>query len=379
MAAVPGNGFVDYPSGVRVSLGNVASTTPGNANILLDAADEACAQGFIAPKTGNIDRIKFRTNTVTTGCSLQCALEAAAAATGMPAFTQALLGTNTNVNLTVNNSDDNVWLEATLTAAAAVTADDLFNLVLRNPNSSPGTLNIAARPTSGSIPFYNSSSLRVRASEALGAPPTAFADKNQQHLMCAVRYDDGTWWTPDGTYIFGTGGVTAYNSGSATNRRGVRFKLAAKKRAAGGWACINNPAANSDYYLRLYDDSGTQLATSALVDGDHLNGTTTDGWVPSRFTTPVVLDANTWYRLAVVPNSANNISLAYVDVENADIMSATPGGTNWYRTLYTSGAWVDTGTTSRESVLLMCDQEDDGSGGGGGMKTHPGMAGGMRG
>lgn len=362
MQAVPGMPL-EFPNGVRLTLGNVASTNISVTNILLDAANEACAQTCIAPKAGNIDRIKYRLNTVTTGATLNVAIEAVGS-NGMPAFTKALFATNTEASSVVASTDDNVWKEVTLTAAAAVTRDLPFCIVIRQPSSSAGNLNIATRATSN--PVVHSVAGRVRSSQALGAPPTAFADINQQSLMVAFRYDDGTWHTAVGANVFATGAVTQYNAVGATNRRGNRFQVPFKTTAAGAWAFIANAAAASAWYIKLYDDSGTELASSELMSGAYMTSTTVDHWFSCFFTSAYTLSPGTWYRIAMVPDNVNNVSLGSMDCGDADIKSAALGGANMYRTLYTSGSWVDTGRNAFECVIVMLSEFDDATGGGGG-------------
>lgn len=371
MQAVPGMPL-EFPAGVRLVLGAVASTNVSTSVVLLDAADEACAQMCIAPKAGNIDRIKYRLATVTTGATLNVALEAVGS-NGLPAFTKSLFGTNTEASSVVAGTDDDTWKEVTLTASGTVTRDQPFAIVIRNPNSSPGNLNIATRH--GTNPVINSSGARVRAATALGAPPTTFSDANQTSLMVAFRYDDGTWHTAVGTVVFGSGSSTQFNSGSTTNRRGNRFQVPFKTTVDGAWAFILNPGVGSEWYIKLYDDSGTELATSALIDGDYNPNTTNDNWWPCFFTTAYTLSPGTWYRIAMVPNNANNVSLGNMDCLDADIKSAALGGANVYRTLYTSGAWVDTGTAVFEDIILMLSEFDDATGGGGGTVFVPQLAG----
>lgn len=371
MQAVPGMPL-EFPNGVRLTLGNIASTNVSTSVILLDAADEACAQICIAPKAGNIDRIKYRLATVTTGATLNVALEAVGS-NGLPAFTKALFGTNTEASSVVAGTDDDSWKEVTLTAAGAVTRDQMFAIVIRNPNSSPGNLNIATRH--GTNPVIHSSGGRVRSATALGAPPTVFSDNNQVSLMVAFRYDDGTWHTAVGTVVFGSGSSTQFTSGSATNRRGNRFKVPFKATAAGAWVFMMNCAVAASFHIKLYDDSGTEIASSEEMSGAYMSSTTVDHWFPCFFTTAYTLAADTWYRIALVPSSANNLTLGNMDCGDADIKSAALGGANMYRTLYTSGAWDDTGTTAFEDIIVLLSEFDDATGGGGGTVFVPQLAG----
>lgn len=368
LVAVPGNDIIEYPGGMRNLLAVPASTTLTPGTIALDSASDSGAQGVIAPKTGNIDRIKFRL--VTTAAASAGDIDVAIEQTGtngMPAFVQALWGANTNVGISVAATDDNVWITATLTAAAAVNIDDLFQIVIRNHSVTPTNTQLGTHPTAGGVSPLSGAGSRVRASAALGTPPTVFAELGIQNLNAIFRYDDATWWSAVGTRIYATGAITSFKSDSATNRRGALMTLPWNCRIKGMWAFIANPAANSDFIYRLYLASdGSTLASTQSIDGDHLGGTTIDNWVPGFFTTPYTYTAGTSIRAAVVPGTINAINVGEMDILDADAMSASWGGTNFHRCIYTSGAWDDSSTTVKPLIILMLDQLDNGAGGGGG-------------
>lgn len=182
--------------------------------------------------------------------------------------------------------------------------------------------------------------------------------------MVAFRYDDGTWHTAVGAVVFGSGSSTQFNSSGATNRRGNRFKLPFKATATGAWVFMMNCATAATFHIKLYDDSGTEIASSAEMLGSYMASTTVDHWFPCFFTTAYTLAADTWYRIALVPSSANNLTLGNMDCGDADIKSAALGGANMYRTLYTSGAWDDTGVNAFEDIVVLLSEFDDATGGG---------------
>lgn len=359
-----GRPFLQWPAFLGFSSGTSLNTN--FASLLLDAASEAAALVMQAPKTGNIDRVKWRTNTWTTAGAdpVQIAIETVAN-NGLPNFTKTLFGTNTEGTKTPVATDDNVWIETTLTAAAAVTQGAAFAVCIRNPPANASNFNVAAVQSTNN-PYRVASSYFPRGATALGAPPTAFATATVQYPMIAVRYDDGTWYSADGL-ITGTGGSTAYNSGTNPRYRGNRFQVPFKCRAIGIAAFILNAAANSNFIARIRDDAGTTLASSGTFDGDWMLGTTNDGPVTALLTTSVELSPGTWYRMTIEPQTANNIALASLDINNADVMTTAPGGTNFYMTTSNDlTTWTDT-TTQKHSMALIIDALDDGVGGGGGL------------
>lgn len=349
---------------------NITSVATAPQSILLDAALESVAIVMPAPKTGNIDRIKWRTNTWTTAGAnaVEVAVETVAN-NGLPNFTKTLFGTNTEAAHTPVATDDNVWLENTLTAAAAVTQGQVFAVCIRNPATNASAFNVAALQTSNVNPPPASNVLPKQA-QALGAPPTAFASGNGAWPMIAIRYDDGTWYFADGM-ITGTGGTTVYNSGTNPRYRGNRFQVPFKCRVIGLTTIISNPAASGTFIARIRDDSGTALASSPAFDSDWFGGTTVDSSVELLFDASVTLDPGTWYRMTIEPQTATNITLLRLDVGNTDIMTTAPGGTNFYMTTSNDlTAW--TNTTNQKSIIsLLIDALDDGAGGGGGGLALP--------
>lgn len=349
---------------------NITSVATAPQSILLDAALESAAIVMPAPKTGNIDRIKWRTNTWTTAGAnnIEIAVETVAN-NGMPNFTKTLWGTNTEGTKTPVATDDNVWIETTLTAAAAVVQGDVFAVCIRNPSANASVFNIAALQTSNVNP-PPASNVLPKMAQALGAPPTAFASGNGAWPMIAIRYDDGTWWFADGM-ITGTGATTVYNSGTNPRYRGNRFQVPFKCRAIGLTTIISNPAASGTFIARIRDDSGTALASSPAFDSDWFGGATVDSSVELLFDASVTLDPGTWYRMTIEPQTATNITLLRLDVSDTDIMTCSPGGTNFYLTTSNNlSTWTDT-TDEKSIISLLIDALDDGTGGGGGGLALP--------
>lgn len=338
-----------------------SSSTSGSfatTNLLLDAANEACAQTFLAPKTGNIDTVKFRTRAVTTGATLNVAIEHVTTG-AVPNFTKTLWGANTEVGKIIADTDDNLWLDCALTAAASVTIGDVFAVTLRQPSSSPGNLNIAIISSSSSMADHIDGVVHL--SQALGAPPTAFVISGNYALCIALRYTDGTWFTPLGAPIFDANAdILNINSGSATTRVGNRFRLPFAATISGGVVALSNCAAGSAGNLVLRDDAGNSLATGAW-NGDYMESSIYDAPYPILFTTPYKASANTWYRITCEPTNANNISVLGVQFDNANLMSCSAGGADYYRSLYTSGAWDDTNTLQKTAIVLLLSALDDGN------------------
>lgn len=314
----------------------------------LDAASEAVA--IICryePDDGasrTIQNILFRTGTVTTGGAndLDCRIETVDPTTGLPTGTLWNLngtGASPNINHDLADANDNTWIiTAALTNGAVLVKGDIFAVVIRQPAASFGNWALVGSARE----FFHG---------PMGAAdPTAagWAKNNAALPMITVAYSDGSYGHLDNMMGFGVPRSTAFNSGSATNRRGNLFQLPYPVRAQGAWGVIN-PTAGADYSIRLYDSAGSQLATTGTIDGDT--------WQNSlrfhRFTTAVDLARLTNYRIAVVPETANNLSLYAFDVRDVSMMEMNPLGQFMFESLFTSSAWVDSATASRSLLGLV--------------------------
>lgn len=323
-----------------------SSGAPSLTFSTMDAAGEKLANVFRAPVAKSIRKVHIRTMTVTTGGTLDVRIETVSAANGDP--TGTLWGTNTNGSLVVADTDDTVWLSVTLTADATLAVGDVFAIVL----ALGGTGNMQ-------IAFYSDNFTHSPYSDAF---LTAAWVKAAGGYLMVVEYSDGSFEALPG--YFDVGGIlgTAFNSGTATNRRGNIFQVPFPTRAIGCWAWVD---ADGDFTVKLYDSDGTSvLATTATIDTDQ-RGMATPGMHFVPFTAPATLLANTNYRIQVVPGTVTNLTVHDFDVSVAGMLDMFPGGQNCHRSVFTSSAWVET-TTARTYLGVFLDQFDDGAGGGGG-------------
>ena len=319
---------------------------------LIDAVGETAACIFQAPKTGTIDRVCFRTATVTTGGTLDVRLETVSATTGDP--TGTLVGTTTNAAVIVLNTDDNTWFEATLTLGASVTKGQM--LALSIVRGVAGNLNISTGVTSGHSPIATGI-LRNAYSDLF----TAAWAKDGTPLVCAVRYSDGTY-----PYILG---VTGYSSGASTNfsstsspdERGNRMLLPFTGRCVGVWSNISTLTGGSSVDFKLYD-SADNLLESVNFDHDQSRQA---GCQIAFFDTAVTLYAGKVYRVTNAPPAATNTNTRTITVASAALMEQLSGGQNVYGTTRTdAGAWTDT-TTERCGIGLLFDALETGASSGG--------------
>ena len=314
------------------------NTTPTYTAVVLDGADEAQAVIFQAPKTGNISNVCFATGTVTTGETMDVRLESVDTATGDPSG--SLFGTNTNGALVINNADDNTFLCKTLTSAAAVTQGNYIALVLKNPNTSFGNLQIRTFADDGISQFpYNANFI------------TGSWAKATTGSLVAIGYDDGTYpYIASNHPIESALTVRTYNSGTAgADIYGVRFQVPFNVTVNGAWMWADT---DGDADLLLVDSTynegaGTGILATATVD-PNIDSAATAGLMVYRFNTSVVLSSDTWYRLILRPTTVSNVTLYQFDVLNTSIMQATPGGQNFQMTTAKTptgdGDWTNSST-----------------------------------
>jgi hypothetical protein len=189
------------------------------AGLLLDADGEKAAYIVQAPKSGNLDRIAFRSSTVTSGANLDCRIETVSTSDGNP--TGTLWATNTNC--TVNCNASNTWFEGTLTASAAVTKGDLFAVVFVAPSGA--NLNISV--CSSMLDVISGWGFPYNAHYT-----TSWAKGTSDVVQVAVRYDDGTY---PNICAFPASAManTQWNSSSNPDERGLYFSLPFPARLTG--------------------------------------------------------------------------------------------------------------------------------------------------
>ena len=318
---------------------------------ILDATTDRVAVVFAIPKTGNLVSIMFSTRTVTTSQSIDMRLETVDATNGNPSGTLY----HANATASVASPTSNTVYEPAFTAFA-VTAGDMVAAVIQF-TSTAGNLQIHAHNQ-----FFNS----VRIPYGVYNLTGSYAKDTSVAMNILLKYDDGLYYEvgvlPPLANL-GSAVTVAYNSGSTTNERGIKFQVPAPVRVCGAWLNAYG-ATGGTYDVVLYDSDGSTVVTSVSFDGDIQAGSNGAGYIYVRFNTTKVLTINTYYRLTLKPTNTTNVTLTEYTFSSTAHMDAVSGGSNFHRTVKTSGSWVDT-TTVRSWIGLVVDQFDNGAGGGG--------------
>ena len=358
---IPGGELWPHPS-------SALNTALASSTLAIDAADERSSAVFQAPKAGDIDTLKFRTGTVTTGATVTVGLYSCDT-NGDPDIATGALGTTT---LVVADTDDNKWLSVTLGTPVTVTLGQILSMVVSQPSASPGSMQIATTGTSaptswaGEFPYGD-------------LYTGTWAKSGYQRPFMSVSYTSGggvypTWGR--GPFFPGDGatviGVAFWNSSSAPQEYGNIVIPNRKIRVCGMWAYMTHAAAG-DHYFKFYSTpTGTPVAecTTPLIDGA-FSSNTSGGIHFWRFTSKLILNAGTKYAFTVLPNTTSDLTL-YKTIANATTdMANIEGGSDMYGCSRNSGGGAFTElTTTRYVMGLWIDQGDDGAGGGGGIVSQ---------
>lgn len=180
--------------------------------------------------------------------------------------------------------------------------------------------------------------------------------------------------TASGRYGFplqNTGNVV-FQSGSSPNEYGVKFTLPAwgstYKLAGVRWLC--SLPSSGTFTCKLYDGGGasdtTVLQSLTSADGDTSQSGNRLQTILFSDTTLATLTFGNTYRLTLTAASANNCTMYYADVSEADDFLAWPLGTAASWTERSGGNWTDVATRRPYGELILNDFTAASGGGGGG-------------
>lgn len=334
----------------------------------LDGASDAAMWAGDSPATGNLTAVHFRTGVVSvTSGPLNFDVRIETVADGRP--TGTLFGTNTNATVSIATTDDNIWISATLTAAASVTRGSPFAIVIKAPGAGTFSVIIAGvPPNSGTTPV--SANWPVAGADTDGNG--TYDSMVVASAPCIVANIGGTLHQLEGCAPWDSLAISNFNSGSSPDEKALRYNEPVPRRVIGMEVLAANVSAAGDFSLTIWPDSGSaQTDANALAqvahDGDAVVGATQDGWVQKFFATAVILSANTTYWAGIRADTANNIAILTGGLPAiTGIGAATPGGAQCY---LGTRAWsagsanaFSTDTATVPFVRLICDGLDDGIG-----------------
>lgn len=340
---VPGGFTVGYPS-AWAGLPNLFGTV-----LITDAANEEVGFVFRAPKSGNIRKVHFQVHTVTSAPTSNhtVSIQTVDLTTGLNSGTIVGGGSPASVTALLDTPG---WKTLTLTNDAAVTIGTPYAIVVKAPATNFGNIGLTHFPDEGGDYPYT----LVAGAKGSSATSGVFS----------VEYSDGTFEVIPGIWPISVVNTRTFNSSSNPNRRALRFKWPGPTRLIGCRIVID---ADGDFDIVFYGSDGATATTLLSVDKDIRAGSAAT-MQHLRFDTYATIQANTFYRLALVPG-ASNISIYDADVASAAILDAMPGGQNFHLSTAdgppaNEAAWTQT-LTNRPFIYPIFDQIDDGTGGGG--------------
>ncbi|MHC4155648.1 MAG: hypothetical protein ACYST6_12100 [Planctomycetota bacterium] len=172
----------------------------------------------------------------------------------------------------------------------------------------------------------------------------------------ALKYDDGSYeWLATDILPASALGSLSVNTGTTPDEVGLIFQLPFSCRVKGAWVRLAANASGRDFDVVLYGPTTRTVS----VDADQLQNTAARS-ISVIFPAAETLLANTNYRLALKPTTANSIGAYYLDVAVAAIMDAIEGGQEFHWTQRSdAGSWSET-TTRRPIMGLLIDGIDTG-------------------
>lgn len=305
---------------------------------------------FTAPKTGNLSKVHFLTGTVTTGDDVKVSFQNASS-DGKP---DGIIDQYRVIN--VDSSDDNVWKTTGIISdngadggvKRAVTAGDSICVVFEWNSYVAGSMAyqyLAVANLSGGNTFWSSIDSGSTWSEVVGS----FAG--------AIEYDDGTFAYIQNSAPLETLTTLTLANNSTPDEYSLRFRLPFPVKVAG----VAVKGASTDVELSLYPDSGSALASGSPI----ILNTSQNTRRSVVFSSPVDLNANTYYRIGWKPTTTTSRGLAVFYMNSAPMREAFDLGLNFSLGSRTDGgSWTDDTSKFMLASLLVVGFHD-GTGGGG--------------
>lgn len=349
---------------------NLATSSSFMTSSLIDATGEKVAfvgRVFRKDRTGgDITKIGFRPGTVVSaaGSQIRVSLQNVSATAGPPGVPDETQ--DQTVDILLSSLTSNTWHQsAALSANRTVSFGELLAVVFEF--DAGGRLGADSLICGGFDSVdgatFHQPGVRLKTggswSNISGFP------------NIALEFTDGVF----GSFFGGFGPASAFgnlnfNSGSAADEYALEFQVPYNCKVDGFWLW-GFPDASGNAEVILYD--GTSAMSNGTVSLDaNSDWTNTSSPRHAEYIFPgeVTLLANTTYRLAFKPTTANGVNLRYFDVAAANHLQAHFGGTTFAITSRVNdGAWSAPTTTRRPFMGLSFSSHDDGAGGGGGSRA----------
>lgn len=275
------------------------TTFYSSSGATIDADGELYALCFSVPRTGKIKYVYWRIYTCVAAGDIEATFETYDESTGQP--TGTLYDTNcTAVTHALLTSDDNKVIVTEFATPCTVTVGTNICFVLKRPTGSAYTGQVHQ---GSDLTCYDQSRNNNFPHTAAFTGTWAYGQTTYHIRHFTLEYEDGVCIAPM-TNPVGTGyTATTFNSGSATNKRGVVLELPACRIVALQTVCAYSGPSNTTN-VKLYDASG-RVVIATDVNGDAKGGTSI---LQYRYhVEPTSVPAGTYY-LMVEPSSTLNVT-----------------------------------------------------------------------
>lgn len=304
----------------------------------LDANGEKVGFMIQARSTEAIVAAAFRVTNYTTNSTLDCRLETIGS-DGLPTGTLVTANANVSVNVTATGLYEAVFTASYTPAAIG----ELLWFVISQ--GTPGNITVAKDTAS------------LYASITQNLPKTAFYsggswgdDNGLGYAAIKTSSGYGTYAT---LYTITAGATSTGNISTTTSpdEVGNKINFPFSCRVV-GIDFYPNALSNTTFWaVKLYNSSGTELATASVTDVDYPYGITSSMVFSMLFSSPVTLAANTDYYITFLPGNATNSTLYYKGFGGiTGLKSCYQFGDNTtYVSRTDAGAW----TENSDRILMM--------------------------
>lgn len=323
------------------SFGQPDGTPALSAKTTIDAAGEYEAIVICAREAMVISHVGFKPGAATGSPTADIRIETLDTATGLPSGT--LWAANTNI--VTGTLTTSFGLHA-LTASATIAAGQWFVVkIAYNSGTSFRTSQMSNYTVSAGLPYYVINT---------GTPTKTVMLEGFSGVLGSSAT---TFYNIEGLFPVSALTTSTFNNTSSA-RRGLRFKVPFKTRCVGlTW---HNGASVGDVNVGLFDDAGSELSSSLTAMAGNAWVAAAGGTPRVYFDNPVTILPDTWYRAALEPSSATNISITTAQLPSANYRSGMPGGLNHHYTTFASGSWTDSATDQIPLLDILIDQLDAG-------------------
>lgn len=338
----------------------------------LDAAEEFVVFVTRFKKSGTVKRIGFRTGAVSGTYTIKVSLESVAELVGQPCATTNATKTLYTANaesadITNLNANTVNYISINGSTGVSVTGGDLVSITIR------------LTATSGGSVVVRSPGLTLGGELATGYDGTSYCSTYlgsswatiSYTTMVLIVYSDGIYNSYPSQIPCNSNSLT-YNSESASPYTGIKFRYPFKCRLSGIRA---NCDLDGDAQIIIYDsDEYTVMAGFPISLNNLQRATTSARWISVVFTTPVECEANTDYRIVVLPTTSTNIILTnWAPVDDSEFYGYTafPEGDDIILTRRgsapSSGDHVWTDSTDKPHIQVFIDGIEASAGAAGGI------------